>query len=120
MTAPQIAPIVVAISRNIPTRTFEYPSRTYAAAAPDDVAITETSAAPIAYLISTLKSSVSIGTITTPPPSPVSAPRNPARNDPAKISALNSAVFNAAPLRLAVGARAQRHTRHTREFPAPV
>ncbi len=47
-TVPSSAPTVVAISRNIPTRMFVYPSRTNAAAAPDEVAITQTSEAPIA------------------------------------------------------------------------
>ena len=46
--APNTAPTVVATSRNIPIRTFESPSRTYAAAAPDEVAITEISDAPMA------------------------------------------------------------------------
>src|SRR5271155_438100 len=92
--APESAPIVVAISRNIPTRMLEYPSRTYAAAAPEDVAITDTSAAPMAYRMSTPNSSVSIGTITTPPPNPVSAPKNPASSDPKPINAVNSSVVN--------------------------
>ena len=46
--APQTAPTVVAISRNMPIRMLEKPSRTYAAAAPLEVAITEISAAPMA------------------------------------------------------------------------
>jgi hypothetical protein len=46
--APQTAPTVVAISRNMPMRMLEKPSRTYAAAAPEDVAITEINAAPMA------------------------------------------------------------------------
>ena len=46
--APSNAPTVVAISRNIPMRMLENPSFTYAAADPDDVAITETSDAPMA------------------------------------------------------------------------
>src|SRR5207244_850817 len=37
-SAPQIAPVVVAISRNMPMRILESPSATYAEAAPDDVA----------------------------------------------------------------------------------
>src|SRR5580700_2951147 len=44
--APRMAPAVVATSRNIPIRMLEYPSFVYAAAAPDDVAITEMSEAP--------------------------------------------------------------------------
>jgi len=47
-TVPRSAPMVVAISRNIPTRMFVNPSFTNAAAAPEDVAITHTSDAPIA------------------------------------------------------------------------
>jgi hypothetical protein len=39
--APRSAPRVVAISRNIPMRTLEKPSRTQAAAVPEEVAITE-------------------------------------------------------------------------------
>src|SRR5579862_7964726 len=46
--APRSAPRVVAISRNMPMRMFENPSLTYAAAAPDEVAITDTSDAPTA------------------------------------------------------------------------
>ncbi len=53
ITAPRMAPEVVAISSNNPMRTFEKPSRTYAEAAPDDVAITDTSEAPMAYRRST-------------------------------------------------------------------
>ena len=48
MYAPTSAPRVVAISSSMPTRMFVKPSRTYAAAAPDDVEMTETSEAPIA------------------------------------------------------------------------
>src|ERR1700745_1186205 len=92
-TVPADPPSVVATSRNIPTRTFEYPSRTYAAAAPLDVAITDTSAAPIAYRMSTPNTIVSNGTITTPPPSPVSAPKKPAATAPTKINAVNSVTF---------------------------
>jgi len=43
-----MAPTVVATSRNIPIRMLVKPSRTYAAAAPEDVAITDTSDAPTA------------------------------------------------------------------------
>ena len=46
--APQTAPTVLAISRNMPMRMFENPSRTYAAAAPEEVAITDISVAPMA------------------------------------------------------------------------
>src|SRR5271165_1188730 len=34
-----------------------------------------------------------MGTTTTPPPSPVSAPKNPASKEPAATSALNSRMF---------------------------
>ena len=46
--APTTAPIVVAISRNIPIRILVKPSFTKATAAPEEVPITETSEAPIA------------------------------------------------------------------------
>ena len=46
--APVIAPVVVAISSNIATRRLVIRSRTYAAAAPLEVAITDTIDAPIA------------------------------------------------------------------------
>jgi hypothetical protein len=46
--APIRAPVVVATSINMPSRIFENPSFTYAEAAPQGVAITETRAAPIA------------------------------------------------------------------------
>src|SRR6266850_1809662 len=45
--------------------------------------------------MSTWKTTVSSGTITTPPPNPVSAPRNPATSAPNPISAVNSSVFKA-------------------------
>ena len=48
MIAPASAPSVVAISRNMPIRMLENPSFTYAAAAPEEVAITETRDAPMA------------------------------------------------------------------------
>src|SRR5581483_5936786 len=91
--APTMAPSVVATSRNIPIRMLEKPSLTYAAAAPEDVAITDTSEAPIAYRISTLKNNVSSGTSTTPPPSPVRAPSSPAANEPTPTSKENSQML---------------------------
>src|SRR6185503_19862692 len=84
-----IAPAVVATSRNMPMPTLENPSRTYAAAAPDEVAMTEMSDTPIAYRMSTWKKTVSSGTSSTPPPSPVSAPRSPAVSDPKKRRPVN-------------------------------
>ncbi len=97
-TAPVSAPTVVATSRNIPTRTFVNPSRTYAAAAPDEVAITDTSEAPIAYLRSMWKRSVIIGTTTSPPPSPVSAPSSPAPKEPRARNNASSKMLNVSPL----------------------
>ncbi len=47
-----MAPVVVAISKNIPARRFVIFSLTYVAAAPLDVAMTETMEAPMASLIS--------------------------------------------------------------------
>ena len=49
--------------------------------------------APIAYRMSTLKSSVSSGMITTPPPSPVSAPSRPAMTEPAKTARVKSKMI---------------------------
>src|SRR5271157_2030807 len=43
--------------------------------------------------MSTWNSSASMGTTTTPPPSPVNAPRNPASMDPRPTSALNSRML---------------------------
>src|SRR5215471_10691328 len=91
--APNKAPSVVAISRNIPMRMLEKASLRYDTAAPDEVAMTETSEAPTAYLISTLKANVSRGTRTTPPPRPVREPRNPAANDPKLTRIVNSRTF---------------------------
>src|SRR2546423_1371109 len=47
--------------------------------------------------MSTPKTSASSGTIITPPPRPVSAPRNPATSPPAPTSKVNSTIFNSAP-----------------------
>lgn len=76
--APHMAPAVVAISKNIPSRILVMPSFTKAAADPEEVAITETSEAPIAYLISTWSRRVSSGIMIKPPPSPVREPSKPA------------------------------------------
>src|SRR5208282_2613388 len=43
--------------------------------------------------MSTPNNSVSNGTITTPPPSPVNDPSIPARNDPRAITSVNPSVF---------------------------
>ncbi len=56
-------------------RMLDSPSRTYAAAAPEEVATTETRLAPIAYRISTPSRRVSAGVTTMPPPRPVIAPQ---------------------------------------------
>ena len=89
-TAPTIAPVVDPISRNIPIRRLVMWSRTYAAAEPLDVAITETMLAPIAYWIGTPKRSVSAGTTRMPPPTPTSAPISPATTDTRSIRTMNS------------------------------
>lgn len=75
-TAPEIAPKVVAISRNIPTLIFVILS--YAEAAPLDVAMTEIILAPTAKWMLICNSNVRAGTIITPPPKPKSEPRKPA------------------------------------------
>jgi hypothetical protein len=87
MAAPAMAPSVVAISRNMPMRMFKIPSLTYADAAPDEVAMTEINEVPMAYRMSIPNPIVNSGTITTPPPSPVSEPINPANKAPAKSMA---------------------------------
>ena len=84
----------------MPILIFEYPSFTYAEAAPEEVAITEISEAPIAYLISTPNTRVNKGTITTPPPNPVSEPRNPALKEPSQIKTVNKVMSNYRNLRL--------------------
>ena len=48
MRAPDTAPMVVAISRNMPRRTLVMPSFTYAEPEPLEVAIEATKAAPTA------------------------------------------------------------------------
>jgi hypothetical protein len=97
-----IAPEVVPNSRNIATRRFASRSRTYAAAAPLDVAITEMIDAPMASRMSMCNSSVSAGTTIIPPPSPSSDPRNPAPNEMAattrtKISGVIARGFRSRP-----------------------
>ena len=92
--APTKAPIVVATSRNIPIRRFVKPSLIYADAAPQEVAITDTSEAPTAYRMSTPNTEVKRGTMTTPPPKPVSDPKKPAVNEPIQTSKENSRMFN--------------------------
>src|SRR5262245_26954947 len=60
--------------------------------------MTDTSEAPIAYRMSTPKPRTRSGTITTPPPSPVSAPKKPAATDPRQSSSVNSStVINSPP-----------------------
>lgn len=89
--APTRAPEVVATSRSMPRRRLVNPSRTYAAAAPLLVAITETREAPRASFRSTPKRRVSMGTKTTPPPRPVRAPTKPPSTLPPKRRATNKA-----------------------------
>src|ERR1700745_100180 len=47
--------------------------------------------------MSTLNTSASSGTKTTPPPSPVRAPRKPAMNDPSPTRMVNSRLFKLPP-----------------------
>src|SRR5262249_44878199 len=47
--------------------------------------------------MSTPNTTVSSGTITTPPPSPVSAPSSPAATPPTRISPVSSTVFTFSP-----------------------
>lgn len=51
------------------------------------------SEAPTAYRISTPNTDVKRGTITTPPPNPVSDPKKPALNDASQTSKENSRMF---------------------------
>src|SRR5262249_55244341 len=81
-------------------------SRTYAAAAPLEVAITETIDAPIARRMSTPRNSVSAGTTIIPPPSPSSDPRNPATSEIAPTVRTKSSgviILRLRPLRLLRG-----------------
>src|SRR5574338_997032 len=91
--APDIAPIVVAISRNIPILIFEMPFFTYDAAAPEEVAITDIREVPTAYFISTPNPSVNNGMIITPPPKPVNDPNRPAANELLKTIKVKSILL---------------------------
>src|SRR5215470_11521352 len=53
--------------------------------------------------MSTPNTTVSRGTMTTPPPKPVNAPRNPASADPTSSSPVNSTVFTSAPTQIKSG-----------------
>src|SRR5574340_115134 len=55
--------------------------------------MTETSDAPMAYWISTPNPRVKSGTITTPPPRPVSDPKKPAVSAPSQTSNVISSTF---------------------------
>lgn len=81
MNAPKSAPRTVATSRKMPMRMLVKPSRTYAAAAPELVAMTATREVPTAYLMSIPKARTRSGMMMTPPPRPVSAPRKPAATE---------------------------------------
>jgi hypothetical protein len=85
MKAPVRAPIVVAISKNMPTRTFVILSLRYVTAEPLEVDITDTTPAPMAYLISTPNSKVSTGITIIPPPRPRSEPKKPASTEKIRI-----------------------------------
>ena len=99
--APCQGPVVVAIASSIATRVLVKPSLINAAADPELVAITATSEAPTAYLMSTPKARTSSGTTTTPPPRPVSDPSRPAPTEPASKSSVK-VVSSKAP-RVAAG-----------------
>jgi hypothetical protein len=71
---------MVNISRNMPTLRFVTWSRTYAAAAPLEVAITDTVLTAMARLMSS-PARVSAGIRTTPPPMPAMAPTRPATKE---------------------------------------
>ena len=92
ISAPDIAPVVVAISKNIPAFILMILSLRYAEAAPDDVAITDTILAPIAVLISMLNSKTSIGIIIIPPPTPTNDPIIPAIIDTTMIIIKNDNI----------------------------
>ena len=77
MAAPISAPTIVNISRNMPIFRFVKWSRTYAAAEPLEVAMTEMMLTAIAFLIGKPKR-VRNGMRTTPPPIPLMAPTKPA------------------------------------------
>ncbi len=65
----------------------------YAIAAPEEVAITDTSEAPEEYRMSTPKPKVKRGTMIIPPPNPVTEPKKPAINEPVPTSRENSRMF---------------------------
>ncbi len=96
--APVSAPVIVNISRNMPILRFVIRSRTYADAAPLEVAITETALIAIARLMST-PSRVSTGTRTTPPPMPLIAPTKPAVTETAKTTPNDSGIGSARAVR---------------------
>src|SRR5699024_292120 len=97
--APTIAPIVVAISKNIATRKFKTSSFKNAIVEPELVAITAIMLAPIAYLISKPKAKVMIGVIIIPPPIPRMAPIIPANKPTASINNVD-VIINKFSLRL--------------------
>ena len=97
-----MAPVVVPSSSSMATRRLVRRSRTYAAAAPLEVAITDTMEAPMAYRMSMWYSRVSTGTTTMPPPSPTSEPKKPATTEmPSSVNANSNGVIYSFDARIA-------------------
>lgn len=101
--APTSAPPIVNISRNMPILTFVMWSRTYADAAPLEVAITETALIAIARLM-LRPQSVRTGMRTTPPPMPLIAPTKPAAVDNASTYSIGMTAATASMSRPIPGA----------------
>ncbi|KGO31715.1 hypothetical protein Q757_05485 [Oenococcus alcoholitolerans] len=77
--APQSAPIVVNISKNIANLMFNRSSFKYATEAPEDVPMTAIIDAAMAYLIGRFNARTKIGVIIMPPPRPRTDPKVPAK-----------------------------------------
>jgi len=78
-TLPVSAPMVVAISRSIASFRLVIRCSTYDDPPAFDVAITETMLAATATFIGKWNINTITGTMNTPPPTPSSAPKNPAK-----------------------------------------
>ncbi len=77
---PATAPMVVATSRNMPSRMLVIPREANVVWAMDDVAITQTMLVAMAVLIGTPNARLRTGTMMTPPPTPSMLPNTPAKN----------------------------------------
>src|SRR6185312_15220963 len=84
--APSKAPEDAATCRTSARRTLERPVPTKRGAAPMEVAITPSRLTPTASGSGRCTTRVRSGTITRPPPKPVSAPMTPASTPPAKTT----------------------------------